>query len=448
MKTAEDQPKWDRGLRRIDATTLLTVYLVLLLVIPAGLVVSPLGGAGSPAQLLGLLAALWWGVQGVIKPKPTARIRQPVRIAMLVLVTTVLVSYVLANLRPINAVELRAADRGLLILFSWLGIMFLAMDGIRSRARLDVLLNRLALGGGLLATLGIVQFFSGQLLVDQIVIPGLSPSNSIVDLMGANGFNRPAGTALHPIEFGVVLTMILPIALHYALDRQLNGRLRRWFPVVAIAVALPLSISRSAILGATVVLLMLFPTWSRTRRLNATLVLGALGVLVFVTVPGLLGTLASLFTGIASDSSALSRTGSYDLAIEFISRAPIFGRGFGTFLPGYRILDNQYLGIAIELGIVGLVIVITLFLSGFRTAWGVRQRASDQVTRQLAQSIAAMIAAGALSLALFDAFSFPMVAGLLFLSLGLAAALNRLEALGREPASAQVLEVAEGRTTV
>ena len=46
---------------------------------------------------------------------------------------------------------------------------------------------------------------------------------------------------------------------------------------------------------------------------------------------------------------------SYAIAGEFIGRAPIFGRGFSTFLPSYRILDNQYLGLLIETGIVGLV---------------------------------------------------------------------------------------------
>src|SRR2546430_13733022 len=61
----------------------------------------------------------------------------------------------------------------------------------------------------------------------------------------------------------------------------------------------------------------------------------------------------SLFTGISRDDSALSRTDSYAVAGAFISRAPLLGRGPATWLPPYRILDNQFLGSLIEIGVGG-----------------------------------------------------------------------------------------------
>ena len=244
----------------MDAVSLLTLYLVLTFAIPAKLVIGPLGGAGSPAQVLGLLMAIWWVLQRMTAGEPATRIRQPVRIAMLLFVGSVLVSYVAATVRPIDAVELRAADRGLLIVISWLGVCFVAMDGIASLERLDGLMRRLSLGGGLLATLGIVQFFTHQELVDRIHIIGLSDNGGAAALMSTQGLARPAGTALHPIEFGVVLTLILPIALHYALEDRVASRARRWYPAAAIACAVPLSISRSAILGTVVGLAVLLCT--------------------------------------------------------------------------------------------------------------------------------------------------------------------------------------------
>jgi O-antigen ligase len=157
---------------------------------------------------------------------------------------------------------------------------------------------------------------------------------------------------------------------------------------------------------------------------------GFLGV-VFLSVPGLLGTVTGLFTGIGDDSSAQSRTGSYAIASEFIERSPLFGRGFSTFLPKYRILDNQYLCLAIEIGLIGLVAVLGLFVVGALCARRMRVVGRDERTRQLGQALAASICAGAAGLALYDGFGFPMATGTHFLMLGLAGAglrLARLEA--------------------
>ena len=426
-----DVPARGPARRGIDAVTVLSGYIVLLMAVPAQLVFAPLGGAGSPAQVLGLGALVWWASTRLLPQRSgTGRARQ-LRRALLLFAAAVLLSYVAANIRPLDAVESRAADRGLLILGSWCGLLLLTTDGVATRDRLDNLLRRLTLGGGLLASLGILQSFTGLAFTNYIHVPGLSANSAYGVVMNSRGFARPAGTALHPIEFGVVLTMILPLALHYALEMPTGGIVRRWFPVAAIALAVPISISRSAILGAVVVLVMLMPTWPSRRRRTAYVSLVGLFAVVYVTVPGLLGTLKGLFGGISSDSSALSRTGSYQLAGQFIARAPVTGRGFSTFLPSYRILDNQYLGILIELGVVGLAAVLLLFLSGVLTARAVRQDSRDPVTRQLAQSVAASIAAGCLSFALFDAFSFPMVSGLMFLMLGLAGALRELDGAPR-----------------
>jgi len=149
-------------------------------------------------------------------------------------------------------------------------------------------------------------------------------------------------------------------------------------------------------------------------------------VVLFVTLPGFLGTITGLFTGIANDSSAQSRTGSYAIATEFIQRAPVFGRGFSTFLPSYWILDNQYLGLLIEMGIVGLAGMLLLLTSGAVAAVRSRRRSLEPDVRQIGQALAASVTCGAVSLALFDLLGFPMSAGILFLMLGLCGALWRL----------------------
>jgi O-antigen ligase len=407
-----------------DAAALLTIWVFAVMLIPANLVVKPLGSAGTPGQLLGLLALGWWLSFQLDRPRATLSPPQPVRRAMLVFVVANLISYVVAATRPIEALELSAADRGLLLVFSWLGIVLLTSDGVPTLARLDTVLRRLALTGGIAATLGVAQFFTGMAFIDKIQIPGLSPNNDLNSVYARNGFARAAGTSTHPIEFGVVLTMILPIALHYAFTDTHRGRFSRWFPVAAIAVAVPVTLSRSALIGVVVVFAVLMPSWTARRRHFAAAATGTLLLTVYLAVPGLLGTMIRLFTGISNDDSARSRTDSYTLAWHFISHSPVFGRGVSTFLPMYRILDNQYLGLVIETGIVGLVTFIILIVTGIRVAAKLRKTSTDPAVSSLALALIATVAAAACAYATFDAFGFPQVAGLTFFALGCISALR------------------------
>ncbi|WP_448059306.1 O-antigen ligase family protein [Cellulomonas hominis] len=413
--------------RGVDAVAFLTFWLALLVVIPAKLSFAALGGAGSPATLTALLAAGWWAWYHVNRSAPTGAGHQPVRIAHLAFVCCVLVSYVGAMTRPINSAETSTADLGLLGLVGWTGIILLANDGITDRARFDVLVRRLVLAGGFLATIGIIQFVTGDPLVDRISIPGLTANQSLTGVLSRSGFTRPAGTAVHPIEFGTVLVMLLPFALTTALTDQRRSALRRWYPVAAISLAVFFSISRSALIGAVVVLAILVPVWPRGVRIRVLSAVVGLCTVVFLTVPGMIGTLTGLFTTISDDSSARSRTESYALVWEFVARAPVIGRGFSTFLPGYRILDNQYLVLLIEVGAVGLAAMLALLVTGIVVSQQTRRAARDEATAQLGQALTASIAAGALSLALFDGLGFPMSAGMLFFVLGLAGALRRIE---------------------
>jgi O-antigen ligase len=228
--------------------------------------------------------------------------------------------------------------------------------------------------------------------------------------------------------------MILPIALHYALDAA-DRRRRRWIPVGLIALALPISISRSAVLGAVLVLVFLLPSWTKARRRRAYGVVLLFMCLIYLLVPGLLGTLRNLFTGLFSDSSTTSRTDSYSVAGPYISARPIFGRGVGTFLPSSHIVDNQYLLMLIGGGIVGLAALVLLFAVGILSARGVRKRSTDPEVRGLAQSLATSVAVAAAASATFDLLSFPMVAGLTFLVLGCVGAMWNMYVAPARPGS-------------
>lgn len=416
----------------VDAGWLLGLYLVALLFVPANQTISAMGSTGTPALLIGLFGLVWWFGAQVSRTSPTLASPQPLRRAMLGFMMAILISYVFATVRPIDGLELNAADRGILLLASWLGIVLMSSDGLLGLDRIEASLRLLVFAGATVAVIGVAQFATGDPLIDVIQIPGLSQNNSLTSIYSREGFTRAAGTSTHPIELGVILAMILPVALHFALTDTDRNRVVRWFPVAAIAFAVPITISRSAILGVFVALLILMPSWSVTRRRLSYVVIASLVGLFFVTVPGMLGTLTKLFTGISEDSSARSRTDSYSLAFDFIQRSPLFGRGFSTFLPEYRILDNQYLGLLIEVGVVGTLTLLTLFALAIGSALRSRRWTTDPRIQSLAQALGAMAAVGACTFSTFDAFSFPQASGLMFFSIGLICALSTT--LGRQSA--------------
>jgi polysaccharide biosynthesis protein PslJ len=414
------------------AKTAVTVLLVALLIIPARLVVGPLGGAGSPAQMLGVAMAVWWFLSRVASFGSREPFNPVARAALLVL-ASVGASYVAANIRWTTALEASAAQRGVISAVALCGMALFAAEKIGRRADLDSLIRQFVLIVAGLGVFGLVQFVTRERFIEYISIPGLTANSDISSLEARGPFLRPAATLVHPIEYGAVLTMALPLALHLALHGGERGRIHRWWPTVSIALAIPMALTRSAILSAAVALVILLPTWPRTwrRRAYAVLVVGTLSLNVLV--PGLVGTLRGMFSTIVDDPSANSRTDSYSAAFEFISRAPVFGRGFRTFMPDYRILDNQYLLSAIETGLVGLATLIVLIATAIGCAVLARRRTSDASTRDLAIALAAAMASAASGIALFDQFSFMAAAGCLFVLAGFCGALYRFAPPRPEP---------------
>jgi polysaccharide biosynthesis protein PslJ len=416
-----------RPARRIDAVAVLTLYLFMLLFIPYYVIFSPLGGSGGPSTMF---AGLVMGLYLVFWLRPAFgldRGTQPIRVVAVLFTCVVIASYISANRHALSTLEQNGADRGLISVFGWAGVLLLAADGIDRSDRLRTMIRRIVLGVATMAVIGLLQFFAHFDVTKYITIPGFS--NVVAyGLVARDGLIRPASTAAHPLEFAAVLAMTLPIAIHRARFAPPGKILRRWLPVVFIGAALPITVSRSAILGMVVVGLVLLPTWPRFDRRIAYVVVFLFIAAASVTVHGLLSTFLGLFSNQgAAQASNQSRTNAFSSATPLITQHPWFGRGFGTFLPQiYFFTDDQYLNSVITIGIVGLLALLTLFVTGWALARNARRLTTDEETRDLAQSLAASIAVAAVSFATYDALSFTISAGLTFLLLGCIGAMSRL----------------------
>lgn len=415
---------------RVDVATVLTVYVALLLLIPAHWVVGPIGAAGTPAALVGLFVAWWWLVSRVSPPWPLDRGPQPIRVVLLLHGGLMVLTYGLMWLRPLTELEISGAHRSLIGLAALSGVALITADGIATRRRLDALLRRVVALGAVMAAVGLVQFFVGFDPVQYLQIPGLRANHEILGIGARSIFNRPFSTTLHPIEFGVALAMLLPLALHVALHASTRRQAQVWWLCLGlIAMGIPTSVSRSGILGAVVALPFLAIAWSWRRRLNV-----AVGAVVFTgftwaVVPGLVGTLRSMFTGTEYDPSVQARTERVPRVLELVNEYPWLGRGTGTYsVEDYLLLDNQYYVSAIEVGVVGVTVIVALLLTGVAVGIAVHRRAAEAESRHLGMALAAGLVVALVSIFTFDAFFYQIFSGLLFLTLGCLGALWRLTA--------------------
>ncbi len=415
------------GPGRFDAVTLLTWYLFLLMAIPPYLVVGSFGAAGAPAALLAAVLLSWYLVARRHPVFHLDRRRQPVRVAAAAFGCSIIASYVSANRGTLPVMQSSGADRGLIVLAGWLGVLLLAADGIDGAGRLEAMLRRIVIGATAMAALGVLEFCTGLTPSKFIFVPGLSVHAQVTDLASREGLVRVNGTAAHPLEFAAVLAMSLPLAIHQARFAPAGVRRRRWLQVALIAGTMPLTVSRSAIFGLIVVSLVLIPTWSRPDRRRAYAILLIAPLLVWLAKPGILSGFGRLFGQLGTDQSSMSRTGAFSAAAPYIAHHPWFGQGFQTFFPQtYFFIDDQYLTSLIETGIVGALALAALFATGWFTARSARLSAADAKARDLGQCLAASVAAAAVSFASFDALTFSIASGLCFLILGCVGAAWRL----------------------
>ncbi|MHA6765003.1 O-antigen ligase family protein [Streptacidiphilus sp. PAMC 29251] len=406
-----------------DATAILTVYMALAFFIPSDLALPALGGVGTPANVFALLALLWyvanWLCDRIVAPPGT----RTARLAMCLLGAAVLLSYIADATRNSSHTEVLAADRGLIGFMVWVSLVVLVTAGIQTRERLDVLMRRMVVMGTVVALLGYYDFFSASNIADSISIPGLHSSVSGISAMARGSFTRPRSTTAQPLEFGGMLAILVPFAIHQALDpvRRHASLIRRWGPVAAMAGALPLTVSRTSIIGAAIVALVMLPRWKPTRRWAAIgLLLGSLAGFK-VLIPGLIGTITTLFSSFLSntDSSTQARTVKYAEIVPYIVDRPLFGRGFGTFMPDlYFFTDNQYMLTMAEMGSLGVLALLVLFGTGIHHGGAIRRLARTESDRELGQAFFASAMVALVISATFDALGFAMFAGMFFLVLG------------------------------
>jgi O-antigen ligase len=419
--------------RRADGATLVCVFVVALMLVPARAVVSGVPFSLTPADLVALLIAMSWFCAQFTTTLGVAKGRNPARTGLFVYVTVMLIAFGYATYGYLPKDEVNLADHAAVLVIALVGMALGVCDGIRAEERLDLVLKTVVVAGAVVAIVGILQFVADFDLTKYMVLPGMHYTEQVTFVTERSDLRRVGGTTGHPIEFGVLCAMVLPIAVHYgfrAKDKSEPSWLW-WACAAIIGAGLMFSVSRSAVLALACVAIVLFIGWPVRRRVTALIVTAFFLVVMKFTVPGLLGTFYSLFANAGQDDSIRYRTHDYDTAAAEIANNFWLGRGLGTwYAPKHQVFDNQYLLSFVETGLIGTLAFAAVFVVGIGVAVRMRYLSADPTRRDLGLTLAASLMVPLAGSATFDMLSFHMVTGLSFLLVGAAGAVLRFSKAG------------------
>jgi len=323
--------------------------------------------------------------------------------------------------------------KSLSLFLSYLLVLLFVTSVITRREQLDTVVKALVGGGAIVAFFTLVQYHTGFNVFDHLgVFPALDLLDSGIPerLEERGGGDRVYASAEHPIALSAALAMLLPVGVYAG--RRWGTRLW-WFATGLMGVAAFATVART---GSTMLLtvLVVFILLKPVDMLRLWKWAIPFMIAVHLLAPGAMGSLKNAFLPpeglVAEQQTAYSDTSSNRLAdvgpalTEWWTR-PYLGYGYGTRITDPEdpknnalILDDQWLGQLLEVGLAGTLALIWLFGRTLRRlAMGARGDPSPH--GWLLAGIAAAIAAFAIGMITFDAFAFGQVTFLLFLLIGL-----------------------------
>jgi O-antigen ligase len=416
-----------RGLSNASAqaAALLRVFAFAVFVLPVDTVLRVIGAEGYVANLLAMAMFAIWAITAAVGFHDPTQSRVPVRGALGLFWIASLLSYAVMPLYGPDQTQRLAADRWFMLLAGMSGVILVA-SRLRMPRDITRVVRAVVWATAFSGLVCVVQFWAqwDPRPILRAALVGFTYQTGYTGFQAREALTRVSGTANHPIEMGVVAGMVLPLAVWLAFYDVKQKRIWRAVPIVLIGLCIPMSVSRSAILTAAVstgLLLILLPAVKRAWIFGF---LPVAAVAVFASTPGYLHTIADSFTSVSTDPSITNRTDNYPRVLALVQAAPWLGRGGGTNIAAdaTKILDNQYLSSAIELGLFGVLALIMFLFVPVAAALITRSRSDDPRLRALCAALAGACLSAAVGSYTFDSFSFPQFVSVEALLAGLVGA--------------------------
>ena len=325
----------------------------------------------------------------------------------------------------------------LTFLFSFVLVFYFMVSVVRIRLNVDLMLKVLVGSAALIAVLAIVEARLGFNPFNRLdALPLLEPAQA-VDVSTRAGNVRAYGPAQHPIALSAGLVMLIPLGVYLGWSGQ--GRVW-WGAVALIALGSLTTMSRTSIIMMVVIIaVFLWLRRDQVKRLWPLLI--PMLVMIQLVLPGTLGGFrASFFPegGLIADQSrsvgsrGQGRVADLSPTLDQVSQRPVFGQGFGSRVvdgetPNAQILDNQWLASLLETGYIGGIALLWLFLLAIRRL-GKAAKRNPTADGSIFVALAASLAAFAIGMLTFDAFSFIQVTFFMYIVLAFAACALSVEA--------------------
>lgn len=384
---------------------------------PSSMVLKPMGAAGTVPLLLAMLVfAFWLGSVLFGLEDPSCR-SNPGRLALAALWLSTTASYVALNagLTGGSSVPARAAaDRVLILLLASAGLILVISQVVRSAEDALVLVRWLLAGAFFCCLVAFVQFVFHTNPMEWIraLLPGFTYNGGDTPFQSRAALVRVAGSTFHSIELAVVASMLLPLSIWRAIYDPLGKKWFHWMQFSLLVFAIASTVSRSGVIGLVVGILTFLPFLPKGIGKWTAIIAPIAMAVLFLTIPGLMSTLASSLTIGNADPSISTRTNNYPRVEAMFIEHPVLGLGPGNYVfeTALQILDNQYLTSLVTLGGVGLVGTVAYFVLPALAALMAATALREQRIRALAGAIAGGGLVAAVCSLTFDSLSFPVFA--------------------------------------
>jgi hypothetical protein len=418
-------------------------FMAMLFLVPFQSIELPMG-ANLDRPLLVALALLWLCTLALVSGAARPRLKLTrVHCALLVFFALCCLGVALNGAALANMNEIGLSAKKLGLLFSYVLFFFVVASVVRPREvpRFVALMVGL---GVVLAIATVVEYRTHYNVFYSLwgnVLPVTIPSE--LDVPDSIGRLNVLGPTDQPLELAALLAMVLPFALMGTMQAATTRRKVLYAIAVGLLLAGGVATSRKTSLVAPAAGILLLAVYRPRTVIRSLLGLAlVLGVLVHVTSPGALGSvLEQLEPGHVNDVlTTTDRVARYDAVRPDIMSNLLLGRGYGSYDPHkYRILDNEYLGVLITVGLLGLAGYVAILAAMMSLAHRTI-RGPDPRRASLALAALASVGVVAVASALFDVFSFPHVPYLLLFVAGMIVALRQ-----PSPAAAPAAEAARVR---
>jgi len=422
---------------------LMSSVAVCILVVPIARYALPINlpFAAEPYQVLLAVIGLVWLASLLAQPDALAWRPSGITAPFIALIV-VMAGSIGLNLDTIHA---RGIDMDIVFRVVFFAGFFLTMfmigNVLRRRDDLDTFIKAVVGACAIVAFFTLVENKTGFNIFNYVhrVFPLLQfQPSGVPGFLEARGSGfRVYGSAQHPLALGAALVTVLPLGIYLGMRTH---RKLWWAATALIGIAALATVARTAVMMLVVEMVILLCLKPRELKRYWWVVPPFL-VAVNILVPSTLGTLkASFFPqgGLIAQQSttpggdASNRIADLGPSLAEAGKTPFFGQGWGSRVPEHlpetasnRFLDNQWLGIVLELGWFGVLAWIWFFGRNVRLLAGAALR-DDSAHGWLLAGCAASIFGVAVGMFTYDAFGFSQASLLLFIVVGVGIAARHL----------------------